>query len=141
MTETTQYIACISNDFCYIWRECRILQQPLSALSAEKAVFDNEKLIVCFCGSPFFFVKVINFRSEKQDADAEIQPQHQKNHSGQASIHIGIIAEIIKINRKSKGEANPAKGGKNSAWQLEFQFLLFIRDKCVKTCKNNGQDR
>ena len=87
-----------------------------------------------------FCVKVIDLRPQKQNTDTEIQPQHQKNNGCQAPIHVGIVAEIIKINRKNKGKPNPAQGGKYSAGNLEPQGLLFIWNYSVESGEDDGQD-
>ena len=47
---------------------------------------------------------IIKLRPDEQNADADIQPQHQDYNRSQASVHIGIVAEIIEIDRKQGGE-------------------------------------
>lgn len=75
---------------------------------------------------PVFGIIVIDLSSEKQNADAGIQPQHDENNGSQAAVHHGIIAEIAKVNRKGKGEGDPPQCGKDGSWQLSGKMLLFF---------------
>lgn len=85
-------------------------------------------------------IEIINFRAQKQNADTEIQPQHQKNNGGQASIHVGVVAEVVKVNGKCRGKPNPAQGGEDGAGNLEAYVLFFIWNDGIQAGENHGED-
>ena len=85
------------------------------------------------------FKKVIDFSTQKEDADAEIKPQHKEDNGSKTSVHVRVVAEIVEINRESIRKSDPADGGKNRTGKLEPYFLLLIRNKGVKAGKNCGQ--
>lgn len=85
-------------------------------------------------------IKIIDLRPKKQNADTEIQPQHQKNNGSQTSIHIGIVAEVIKIDRKNIGKSNPTQGREDCAGDLEAKGLLFIWNYSVQPGEDDRQD-
>ncbi len=83
---------------------------------------------------------MIQLCSDKEDADADIEPQHQKYDGSQASVHIGIIAEVCKINRKGIGKYQPSDRGENSSDKLLPRSLFFGRDNGIKPYKGHEKD-
>lgn len=69
---------------------------------------------------------LVDFRPEKQDADAGVQPQHQDHDGGQAAVHIRIITEIVEVDGKSVGTSDPSDGGNQRTGKLETDILPFI---------------
>ncbi len=65
-----------------------------------------------------------NSAPDKQDADTDVEPQHQQDNGCQASVHIGKIAEMRKINGKGIGKCQPSDRGKDSSRKLLPRFLL-----------------
>ncbi len=47
---------------------------------------------------------------------------------------------MVEVEGKGVGEADPAKGGKNSSRKLKPQALLPVRDYRVQAGKDDGQD-
>ena len=67
---------------------------------------------------------IIDLCAEKQDADAEVDPQHQQNHRRQTAVHVGKAAEMVEIDGKAVGEQQPSGGGKHSPGKLVFDRVL-----------------
>ena len=65
---------------------------------------------------------LVDFRPEKQDADAGVQPQHQDHDGGQAAVHIRIITEIVEVDGKSVGTSDPSDGGNQRTGKLVFEL-------------------
>ena len=90
------------------------------------------------CGQIFGIgVKGIDFRTNEQDTDTEVQPQHQHYDSRQAPVHVGEITEIGKVQRESIGKQQPAYGCEDGPWQLLPGVLLLGRDNGVE--KHKGE--
>lgn len=87
-----------------------------------------------------FLQIIIQLCPNKKDADADIQPQHQDHHGSQASIHIGIIAEIIKIDGKQAGEHDPPQCGKHGSGKLAFETVTADRDYGVEAGEHSDQN-
>lgn len=85
------------------------------------------------------FQKEIDFRTDKENADTDIQPQHQYHNGGQASVHIRIIAEIVKIDRKQGGEDNPPGRTEQGPRQLAAHGMLSHRNQSIETGENKNQ--
>lgn len=83
----------------------------------------------------------VDLGTDKQNTDAEIQPEHQKQNCGQTSVHIGKIAEIGKIQRKSVGKQDPADSREYGARNLPGQPELFTRHYRVETRKASEKQR
>lgn len=83
--------------------------------------------------------KVINLRTDEKYADADIQPQHQDYNRSQASVHIGIVAEIIKIDRKQGGENDPPGSAEKGSRYLASHTVLSHRNQGVEAGKNKDQ--
>ena len=90
-------------------------------------------------GSFVPFKKIVQFRAEKKNADAEIQPQHQQDNGGKASVHVGVIAEIVKIYGESIRKPDPAQGGKQGSGELIAHLLFLIRNDGIKSGKNKRE--
>ena len=69
---------------------------------------------------------LVDFRTEKQDAYAGVQPQHQDHDGGQAAVHIRIITEMVEVDGKSVGTSDPSDGGNQRTGKLETDILPFI---------------
>ena len=83
--------------------------------------------------------KIIDFRSYKKNTDTDIQPQHQYHNSSQASVHIGIVAEIVKVNGKEPREKDPSGCAEQSARQLASHGVFPDRDKGIQPGKDKDQ--
>ncbi len=86
-------------------------------------------------------VKPVDFRSQKKNADTKIQPQHQQNYSGQASISDRVVSKIFKVDGKGHGKQGPAARGKYSAWKLAFYGLLFPWKHGINGQKENQKEK
>ena len=86
-----------------------------------------------------FLQIIIQLCPNKQDADADIQPQHQDYNRSQASVHIGIVAEIIKIDRKQGGENDPPGSAEKGSRYLASHTVLSHRNQGVEAGKNKDQ--
>ena len=69
---------------------------------------------------------LVDFRTEKQDADAGVQPQHQDHDGGQAAVHIRIITEMVEVDGKSVGTSDPSDGGNQRTGKLETDICRYI---------------
>lgn len=68
---------------------------------------------------------MIDDRSKKQYADAEVQPEHQKNNGSQTSVHVRIVVEITEIQGKKVGKKAPADHRDQCSRNLMERILLF----------------
>lgn len=84
---------------------------------------------------------LVDFRPEKQDADAGVQPQHQDHDGGQAAVHIRIITEIVEVDGKSVGTSDPSDGGNQRTGKLETDILPFIGQPGVQRDEKERQQR
>lgn len=82
---------------------------------------------------------IIDFRSDQQDADADIQPQHHDHDGGQAPIHVGVVAEIAEIDGKQVGENNPSHRAEEGSRHLASQGMLSHRHVGIQPCKDDDQ--
>ncbi len=83
----------------------------------------------------------VHLGPQEEDADAEIQPQHEKYDGRKAPVHGGEAAEMVKIDGKAKGARNPSRGGEQRARKLLFQDEPFIGQPGVERHEKDDQDR
>ena len=86
------------------------------------------------------FQKIIDLCSNEEDTDTDIQPQHQHHNGSQASIHIGIVAEVIKIDGKQSRENNPPCSAEQGAGDLASHAVFSYRNQSIETGKNKNQN-
>ena len=77
---------------------------------------------------------------QEQDADTEIQPEHQDGKAGEASVHGGKAGKIFKIEGGGIGKQDPAEGGKHGSRKLASEPLPLVRKKGVQPHKKDYQD-
>ena len=82
--------------------------QELGCVTGPRSGWEYLGQAICLSGVPeagdYLAPVLVDFRPEKQDADAGVQPQHQDHDGGQAAVHIRIITEIVEVDGKSVQE-------------------------------------